>query len=225
MTGNTLTKEVQGKVLWISPTVGNFNGNSNVGIKIEGQNSFFNKYSENVEELQKIIDTVKKGYEIKVVVNTLNAIQSLEIVSDKIEESANGNWHDDMTNYEDLLNAAHEQAKKDKLRINMVSKPLCDGSGNPLVNFEKKTALYQAELTLTNEKGEVVQIIIDTGDAEGIANDTIKKHFNRMASTRAMARCYRVYTNNAKVAIEETGELPKEKPTESPKKSQKDSKK
>ena len=74
----------------------------------------------------------------------------------------------------------------------------------PIVDFEKKTALYEAELTLTNEAGVIIQRIVDTGDAEGIINDKIKAHFNRMASTRAMARCYRIYTNNAKVAEEET---------------------
>ena len=47
-----------------------------------------------------------------------------------------------------------------------------------------------------------------------LTNDMIKPHFNRMASTRAMARVYRIYTNNANVSIEETGQEQESMPDE-----------
>ena len=114
------------------------------------------------------------------------------------------NWHDDMTNYGDLLTAAHKKAKEDGIYLSIESRPQKNADGSVMVDFEKKTALYEATLTIRNKEGNIIQVIVDTGDAEGISSEMIKPHFNRMASTRAMARCYRIYTNNATVAEEET---------------------
>lgn len=125
---------------------------------------------------------------------------------EKAKVSEKKNWADDMTNYEDLLKAAHKKAKDEDMYLSMESRPKENAEGKPIVDFEKKTALYEATLTLRNKEGKILQQFVDTGDAEGITNDTIKPHFNRMASTRAMARCYRIYTNNAAVAKEETGQ-------------------
>ena len=153
------------------------------------------------EVLKELIkNVIAKGNTIEFEYNN-GIVGSLKLI-EKAKE-ADKNWHDDMTNYEDLLNAAHEKANKGGFDINMISRPVRDGDGKVMVDFEKKTALYEAELTIT-AGGMVIQRIIDTGDAEGIENEKIKNHFNRMASTRAMARCYRIYTNNAKVAKEET---------------------
>jgi len=128
------------------------------------------------------------------------------VLKEKAEQQEKKNWTEDMTNYNDLLNAAHEKAEKEGIYLSMESKPQRKADGSPLVDFEKKTALYEATLTIRNSDGKVLQVFVDTGDAEGISNDLIKPHFNRMASTRAMARCYRIYTNNAAVSVEETDE-------------------
>ena len=164
-----------------------------------GKPKWFNVLGE-TEQLKELIkNVVAKGNIIEFEYNN-GVVGSLKLIEKAKEEK---NWHDDMTNYEDLLSAAHKKAKEEKVYLNIESKPQKDATGNPLVDFEKKTALYEATLTLTDKEGKILQKIVDTGDAEGITTDTIKPHFNRMASTRAMARCYRIYTNNAKVAKEE----------------------
>ena len=129
-------------------------------------------------------------------------IENLKVLEKAPEKEKN--WADDMTNYGDLLSAAHKKIKEDGFYLSMESRPQKNADGSPMVNFEKKQALYEATLTIRNKEGVVLQVIVDTGDAEGISTDIIKPHFNRMASTRAMARCYRIYTNNAAVSEEET---------------------
>jgi len=152
---------------------------------------------EALKELLK--DVVSKGNVVEFEYNN-GVIGSIKLIEKAPEEK---NWHDDMTNYGDLLTAAHKKAKEDGIYLSIESRPQ-KKDGNPMVDFEKKTALYEATLTVRNKEGNILQVIVDTGDAEGIGSDMIKPHFNRMASTRAMARCYRIYTNNAKVAAEET---------------------
>lgn len=195
--------EVKGKIMLIGEPneFPKDSGNYNVGIKLSGHDQWFNRYDE-LENLKQFAETIKKGYEVKLKVDQ-NKIQEIEIIS-AVEEKKSGKF-DDMTNYEDLLNAAHKKAKEDDVLLSMVSKPVEDGQGDPMVDFKNKTALYQATLIIRDKMGTLLQEISDTGDAEGIENQFIKPHFNRMASTRAMARCYRIYTNNAKVAVEETG--------------------
>jgi hypothetical protein len=117
-------------------------------------------------------------------------VGSINLIS-KGKQEEKGNWAEDMTNFEDLLDAAH---KKGLISINteMIS-----------VDFELKIAVFKAT---------VIGWIDETnngsfsghGDAEGITNDNIKPHFMRMAETRAIARALRWYTNNAQVAEEET---------------------
>jgi len=136
------------------------------------------------------------------IIKNMNILVKAPVQAPKSKE-VNKSWTDDMTNYGDLLNAAHDKVTKDNLFLSMESKPVKNAEGNPLVNFETKQALYEATLTIRDKEGKVVQRFVDTGDAEGISNVLIKPHFNRMASTRAMARCYRIYTNNSKVSEEE----------------------
>lgn len=200
-------EEIKGIIEWLPEKITSYQGKYSLGIKIN--KVFYNKYDEK-EDLETILSTLKKGFEIKIKVDSLNVIKELEIISDQVKESKFGS--DDMTNYEDLLDAAHEKADRLKLKMSMISRPvvskrsLLDGSitEGPIVDFKNQQALYEAILTLRNDKGAVVQQFVDTGDAEGIVNEKIKDHFNRMASTRAKVRCYREFTNNAKVAVEET---------------------
>lgn len=178
-----------------------FNGVLQIGFLMEGV--WYNVLGTQ-EELDVVLQHIKKGNKISFDCGDDRKVSNIVVVEEAKESE--GSWADDMTNYEDLLSAAHEKSEKANLNLNMESRPQIDGDGNPLVDFKEKTALYEATLTLTNKDGKVIQRIVDTGDAEGITNDKIKPHFNRMASTRAMARCYRIYTNNAKVSREETSE-------------------
>lgn len=107
-------------------------------------------------------------------------------------------WADDMTNFEDLLQAAHDKGLI-SISTEMIS-----------VDFEKKTAVFKA--TVKGQIGickDCKEIAIGEfsghGDAEGIGTETIKPHFMRMAETRAIARALRWYTNNAEVTDVETG--------------------
>lgn len=176
--------------------------NGSIGFLIEGIDSWFNiNTSESaLDTLLKV--TIIKGNKIEFLMGQ-TGIEELKVLeAAKVQDKS---FSDDMTNYGDLLDAASKKAEKDGMYLSMISKPQLDENGRPMVDFEKKTALYEATLMLREKtSGNIVQTIVDTGDAEGITSDVIKKHFNRMASTRAMARCYRIYTNNAFVAEEET---------------------
>ena len=165
----------------------------------EDEGKWYNLFGEK-EALEVISkNVIAKGNVIEFEFNN-NVVGSLKLIEKAPEKKGFG---DDMTNYGDLLTAAHKKAKEDGIYLSIESRPQ-KKDGNPMVDFEKKTALYEATLTVRNKEGNILQVIVDTGDAEGIGSDMIKPHFNRMASTRAMARCYRIYTNNAKVAAEET---------------------
>ena len=106
-----------------------------------------------------------------------------------IPEEEKKSWAEDITNFETLLNEAHKKFG-DKLSIETFSES---------VDFEKKTAVFKATVSVGN------QVFDAHGDAtmENVANDNIKPHFIRMAETRAIARALRWATNNAKVASEE----------------------
>lgn len=121
----------------------------------------------------------------------------------KAGQSHDGNWADDMTSFEELLAAAHEKFK-DKMHIR--TEIVRDGAGNPLIDFEKKRAVFNAKVYIkTGDKD--TQVFEAHGDAteSNISGDMIKPHFIRMAETRAISRALRWATNNAAVAIEETG--------------------
>jgi len=166
----------------------------------EDEGKWYNLFGEK-ETLEVISkDVIAKGNVIEFEFNN-NVVGSLKLIEKAPEKKGFG---DDMTNYGDLLTAAHKKAKEDGIYLSIESRPQKNADGSVMVDFENKTALYEATLTTRNKEGITLQVIVDTGDAEGIGSDMIKPHFNRMASTRAIARCYRIYTNNASVAVEET---------------------
>lgn len=150
------------------------------------------------EVLEEIIKSIiAKGNKIEFeydngVVGTLKLIE-------KAKEADKKNWAEDMTNFEDLLNAAHTKFK-DSLSI---MTEMLD------VDFDKKTAVFKATViidTIDPANPEMCRKFEGHGDAQGIASESIKPHFMRMAETRAIARALRWATNNAMVAKEETGE-------------------
>lgn len=121
----------------------------------------------------------------------------------KAEEK--GNWADDMTNFEDLLNAAHEKAKRDGVELNIETQALTGSNGELQIDIQNKIALFKAIVT-TNKSGKELSRFEAHGDAtpDNISGEMIKPHFIRMAETRAISRALRWYTNNAQVAEEET---------------------
>lgn len=121
------------------------------------------------------------------------------------KKSDSKSWADDMTNFGDLLTAAHEKGLL-SITTEMIGE----------VDYEKKRAVFKATVKGNIYKGNTGDTTKDTymgqgeftgyGDAEGITNDKIQPHFIRMAETRSIVRALRWYTNNAAVAEEETGE-------------------
>ncbi|MHA1737880.1 MAG: hypothetical protein ACTSWD_04785 [Candidatus Heimdallarchaeota archaeon] len=166
-----------------------------IGFISEGK--WYNMAGE-TETLKEIVkNVVAKGNLIEFEYNN-GVVGSVKLIEAAPEGS---NWHDDMTNFEDLLNDAHEKFPG---TLEIKTKAVLDGTGNPCINLENKTAFFKATVIADNKE------FTGHGDAEGITNDKIQPHFIRMAETRAIARALRWATNNAKVAVEETSEVPKD---------------
>lgn len=143
------------------------------------------------EMLEKMI---KKGAEIEFDEDANKNVTNMKMIKEAPKKE--GSWADDITNFEDLLTAAH---KKFKDRLEITTEML-------QVDFVKKTAVFKACVIIDkHEWGENECLKFEGhGDAEGITNDNIKPHFMRMAETRAIVRALRWATNNATVAKEET---------------------
>ena len=143
------------------------------------------------EVLKELVkNVIAKGNTIEFEFNN-GVVGCLKLIEKAPEKE--GNWHDDMTNFEDLLNAAHDKFKEIgfDIRTEMIS-----------MDYEKKQAVFKAEVTVG--KGVITNVFTGHGDSEGIGSEMIKPHFIRMAETRAIARALRWATNNAAVAKEET---------------------
>ena len=136
-------------------------------------------------------------------------VGDITLISPPKAQSHDGNWADDMTSFEDLLADGH---KKFGARMHIRTEIVKDGNGILQIDYEKKRVVFKAQVyiqenALTDKSNlkDYVRVFEGHGDAEGITNDTIKPHWIRMAETRALARALRFATNNAKVAVEETG--------------------
>ncbi len=187
--------EIKGKVNSVSGPR-DFKGVMQVGFTLEQDKKvWYNVTGEEqlLKELEKSI--ILKGAEINFEYNEKTKKVG-EINIDKMPEKKEGSWADDMTNFEDLLGAAH---KKFPGVLEIRTEILQDGNGSPMVDFEKKSAVFKATVTADGNLFE------GHGDAEGITNDNIKPHFMRLAETRAIVRALRWATNNAQVAEEEKG--------------------
>jgi hypothetical protein len=113
-----------------------------------------------------------------------------------------GDFTDDLVSFEDLLNDAHTKFDGNfSVKTEMIQN-----------DWEKQRAIFKATVEVLG---------IGSYDAYGDATqdncgEMVKKHYIRMAETRAIARALRWATNNAKAAEEETenGELPDQEPDE-----------
>ena len=182
-----------------------FNGTMQIGFTLKDEPAkWYNIPGEEevLNELKKKV--IQRGAEISFE-DDGKTITELKLESPP-KENKEGNWADEMTNFKDLLSAAHEKFKDGfNIRTNMKS-----------VDFEKKTALFKARVTVFPGKDMLKPQHFEAhGDAtsDNVKSELIRPHFIRMAETRAIARALRWATNNAKVAQEETsdGELPEEK--------------
>ncbi len=176
-----------------------------IGFLTEEEDKWFNvKAPEDALDLL-LKDVIQKGNCIEFEIE-LGIPCNFTLKSKAEKKESDGNWADDMTNFEDLLTASH---KRGLISINteLIS-----------VDIEKKQAIFKAKVKgwIGDEKKAeegMVGIFTGYGDAEGITNELIIPHFIRMAETRAICRALRWYTNNAKVSIEECDKekIPKEK--------------
>ena len=102
------------------------------------------------------------------------------------------NSTDDLTTFEDLLNMAHAKFKgKFSIQTRMIEN-----------DWENKRAIFKAEILVEEDPQKAYTAY---GDAtQDNCGEMVKKHYIRMAETRAIARALRWATNNAKTAVEET---------------------
>ena len=194
--------EIKGKINSVSGPR-DFKGVMQVGFTLEQDKKvWYNVTGEEqlLKELEKSI--ILKGAEINFEYNEKTKKVG-EINVDKMPEKKEGSWAEDMTNFEDLLSAAHEKFKG---TLEIRTEILQDGNGSPMIDFEKKRAVFKATVTadgnLFEGHGETT--------AENISGETAKSWL-RIAETRSIVRALRWATNNATVAQEETGgEKPKD---------------
>ena len=112
----------------------------------------------------------------------------------KKAEKKSGNWSEDMVKFEDLLADAHKKFPKLSITTEKIE-----------ISLKAKYALFKAKAY--SDRNELTgQVFEAHGDAtvDNIGTDKVKLHFIRMAESRAIVRCLRLLTNNAKVAEEET---------------------
>lgn len=164
-----------------------WNGVLQIGFVLDGANTWYNipGDQEVLTEIQKLI---KKGNEIDFEYD--QEVKGISNVTVLTESKKEGNWAEDMTNFEDLLSAAH------KAGLISITTEMMD------IDVEKQFVIFKA--TITGRINETIGTFTGYGDAEGISNEKIKIHWIRMAETRSIVRALRWYTNNASVAEEET---------------------
>jgi len=180
----------------------------------EQENVWFNVQGEEKvldEMLEKII---RKGNVVEFEMN--NGIPGNFVLK---EESKKSDFNaDDLTSFEDLLADAHTKFDWMSIKTELIEN-----------DWEKQRAIFKATVQVcmegeeTHESDDAGELAFkQTFEAYGDATqenvgDMVKKHYIRMAETRAIARALRWATNNAKAAAEETenGELSDQEPEES----------
>lgn len=176
-------------------------------ITAEESDKWYNTKDE-PEVLQDLIDSViQKGNTIEFEMSNGFAINFT--LKEKAKESSQGNFADDLTTFEDLLNDAHDKFKGNfSIKTEMIEN-----------DWEKQRAIFKATIEIlkneyTEDGVETTKTVYEAyGDAtQDNCGEMVKKHYIRMAETRSIARALRWATNNAKAAAEETenGELPDE---------------
>ncbi len=183
---------MKGIISFAPKNVNEFNGIKTISFKIEENNNWF-KIGGTEEQLTKHLEIITKGSEVEFEADDRNNAKDFKVIKFAPKSESGGNWSDDYSNFEDLLDAAHEGGLQ-SVKTEIVS-----------YDFEKKTALVHATVTMVEPKNrEIVRTFEAHGDTTmDNIKGTIQPHFIRMAETRALSRALRWATNNAKTAVEE----------------------
>jgi hypothetical protein len=149
------------------------------------------------DELNKIMKhIISKGNTIEFNFDQESKEVSNLVMKEKAKEEIEST--EDMTSFEDLLSDAHKKFNGNfSIKTEMIQN-----------EWEKQRAIFKAKVDVLG-----IGVYEAYGDAtQENCGEMVKKHYIRMAETRAIARALRWATNNARVAEEETeqGEFPTE---------------
>jgi len=169
-----------------------FNGDLQIGFMVNDK--WYNVCSDE-DNLRRIKETIlKKGNEIEFeFAADKKFVVEPVVITEAKEEKKPEKGGDDMLNFDKLLGAAHKKGLT-SIRTECLS-----------VDLEKKYALFKAVVIGDVGKEAFLGEFTGHGDAtaDNITGEHIKKHFIRMAETRAICRALRWYTNNATCSEEE----------------------
>lgn len=146
---------------------------------------------------QIIIDDVGKGDKIVLTGDLDNFKFSVIEIKEKSKTNDSEGWHNKIIPFGTLLSKAHKAGLLN-IETEMIT-----------VDWDKKTALFKATVKgiHTYSKDKLIhQIFTAYGDAtqDNIDSDKVKKHWIRMAETRAIARALRFYTDSGECSDVET---------------------
>ena len=138
------------------------------------------------EDVKLVISKLGRGDKVEMTADFEKRLYNVIKINKKSDKK---NWADDMTNLEDLLTNAHKKFGDLSITTEKIE-----------IDLKKKYALFKATAITKDHKFEA------HGDAtaDNIDSEKVKKHFIRMAETRAIVRALRFLTNNAACAEEET---------------------
>lgn len=180
--------------------------NGSIGFLTEEQdNTWFNINAEEKVLDEMLKETIQKGNVIEFEME--NGVPKNFTLKETAKKE--GSFQDDLTSFEDLLANAHKKFKRNF----SITTELIEN------DWQNQRAIFKASVIIvgTEELEEGEEASKRTFEAYGDATqdnvgDMVKKHYIRMAETRAIARALRWATNNAKAAAEETehGEIPED---------------
>lgn len=198
---------MKGIINFAPKNLNEFNGIKTVSFKIDNNNNWF-KIGGTEEQLNNYLEIITKGSEVEFEADDRNSVKDLKVTKFVAKTESGSSRNDDKSNFEDLLDAAHEGGLQD-IETELVHH-----------DFVKKEAIVHATVTMVepNDPDKKERTFEAYGDASmESVKGAILPHFLRMAETRAIARALRWATNNAKTAIEEATEEPDNKEESGPK--------
>ncbi len=148
-----------------------------LGIKI---GEIWYNYSEKGDkaEVQAVVNELGKGDKVKLSMNDDTHYTRVEL----LEKSQVKSWADEIERFNELLKRAHDNG--------FIG---CD-TRELMHNVELKVATFEATVYFQEDKDSLVHKYTEHGDAspDNIENDKVKKHYYRLAETRAIGRALRL---------------------------------
>lgn len=189
--------------------------NGSIGFLTQEQENVWYNVQGEEKVLDEMLKIIRKGNVVEFEMD--NGIPGNFVLKEAAKES--GFNSDDLTSFEELLNDAHDKFDDFSIKTEMIEN-----------DWENQRAIFKATVEILRDTGDTkigkcpecgcefnepiyqgVKSFQAYGDAtQENCGEMVKKHYIRMAETRAIARALRWATNNAKAAAEETenGELP-----------------